>query len=109
VFSLHNALPLSYPDLMGHQNLYEVLNGAMDDGKRGIRPGSHVLVEVGQVPLEAGAVYLVETPGGLHLREARWEGTWRFVPWVEGYPAFTLEAVRVVARVRGVVQYDPLG
>jgi len=94
---------------MGHQNLYEVLNGAMDGGTpRGIRPGSYVLVEVGQVPLEAGAVYLVETPGGLHLREARWEGAWRFVPWNAGYPAFPLEAVQVVGRVRGVVQYDPL-
>jgi hypothetical protein len=96
---------------MGHQNLYEVLNGAMDDGTpRGIRPGSHVLVEVGQVSLEDGGLYLVETPGGLHLREARWgEGAWVFVPWDEGYPAFPLEAVRIVGRVRGVVQYDPLG
>jgi hypothetical protein len=95
---------------MGHQNLYEILNGAMDDGtERGIRPGSHVLVEEEPVPLEAGGLYLVETPGGLHLREARWEGAWRFVPWVEGYPVFPLEAVRVVGRVRGVVQYDPLG
>jgi len=94
---------------MGHQNLYEVLNGVMDDGtERGIRPGSHVVVEVGQVPLEAGAVYLVETPGGLHLREARWEGAWVFAPWNEDYPTFPLEAVRVVGRVRGVVQYDPL-
>jgi hypothetical protein len=94
---------------MGHPNLYEVLNGAMDDGTpRAIRPGSHVLVEEGQVPLEAGAVYLVEAQGGLHLREARWEGAWRFVPWEPGYPTFPLEAVRVVGRVRGVVQYDPL-
>jgi hypothetical protein len=80
----------------------------MDDGKRGIRPGSHVLVEVGQVPLEAGAVYLVETPGGLHLREARWQEGWVFVPWAEGYPTFPLEGVRVLGRVRGVVQYAPL-
>ena len=89
--------------------MYEVLSGALDDGtERGIRPGSHVLVEVGQVPLEAGAVYLVETPGGLHLREARWEGAWVFVPWNEGYPTFPLEAVKIVGRVRGVVRYDPL-
>jgi SOS-response transcriptional repressor LexA len=94
---------------MGHPNLYEVLNGAMDDGtERGIPPGSYVVVEEEPVPLEAGAVYLVETPGGLHLREARWEGAWGFVPWNEGYPSFPLEAVRVVGRVRGVVQYDPL-
>jgi hypothetical protein len=65
-------------------------------------------VEVGQVPLEAGAVYLVEAQGGLHLREARWEGAWRFVPWEPGYPTFPLEAVRVVGRVRGVVQYESL-
>ena len=94
---------------MGHQNLYEVLSGALDDGTgRGIRPGEHVVVEEGAVALEAGAVYLVEAQGGLHLREARWEGAWRFVPWDPGYPAFPLEAVRVVGRVRGVVQYAPL-
>jgi hypothetical protein len=95
---------------MGHQNLYEVLSGALDDGTgRGIRPGEHVVVEEGVVALEDGGVYLVETPGGLHLREARWEeGTWRFAPWDPGYPTFPLEAVRVVGRVRGVVQYDPL-
>jgi hypothetical protein len=96
---------------MGHQNLYEVLSGALDDGtERGIRPGEYVVVEEGVVALEDGGVYLVETPGGLHLREARWEeGMWRFAPWDPGYPTFPLEAVRVVARVRGVVQYDPLG
>jgi hypothetical protein len=94
---------------MGREKLYEVVNGAMDDGTpRGIRPGGRVVVEEGAVPLEDGALYLVETPGGLHLREARWEGVWRFVPWDPGYPSFPLEAVRVVARVRGVVQYDPL-
>jgi hypothetical protein len=95
---------------MGHQNLYEVLNGAMDDGgARAIRPGEFLLVEEEPVALEAGAVYLVEAQGGLHLREARWEeGTWRFAPWDPGYPTFPLEAVRVVGRVRGVVQYDPL-
>jgi hypothetical protein len=93
---------------MGHQNLYEVLNGAMDDGtERGIRPGEFLLVE-DEPALDEGGVYLVETPGGLHLREARWEGAWVFVPWNEGYPVFPLEAVRVVARVRGVVQYAPL-
>jgi hypothetical protein len=81
----------------------------MDDGgARGIRPGEFLLVEEEPVPLEDGGVYLVETPGGLHLREARWQEGWVFVPWVEGYPAFTLEAVQVVGRVRGVVQYDPL-
>jgi len=95
---------------MEHQNLYEVLSGALDDGtERGIRPGSYVLVEEEPVPLEAGGLYLVETPGGLHLREARWEGgAWRFVPWDPSYPPFPLEAVRVVGRVRGVVQYAPL-
>jgi SOS-response transcriptional repressor LexA len=95
---------------MGHQNLYEVLNGAMDDGtERGIRPGDHVVVEEGAVALEDGGVYIVKTPGGVHLREARWgEGAWVFVPWAEGYASFPLEAVRVVGRVRGVVQYDPL-
>ena len=95
---------------MGHQNLYEVLNGAMDDGtERGIRPGEYLLVEEGPVALEAGGLYLVETPGGLHLREVRREeGAWRFVPWDPSYPPFPLEAVRVVGRVRGVVQYEPL-
>ncbi len=94
---------------MGHQNLYEVLNGAMDDGtERAIRPGEFLLVEEGPVPLEAGVVYLVETPGALHLREARWEEGWVFVPWDPAYPSFTLEVVRIVGRVRGVVQYDPL-
>jgi hypothetical protein len=81
----------------------------MDDGgARAIRPGEFLLVEEDPVALEEGGVYLVETPGGLHLREARWEGAWVFVPWVEGYPAFPLEAVQVAARVRGVVQYAPL-
>jgi hypothetical protein len=81
----------------------------MDDGgSRAIRPGEFLLVEEEPVALEDGGVYLVETPSGLHLREARWEGAWRFVPWAEGYPAFPLEAVQVVARVRGVVQYNPL-
>jgi hypothetical protein len=95
---------------MGYQNLYEVLSGALDDGtERGIRPGDHVVVEGGAVPLEDGAVYLVETPDGLHLREARWEeGAWHFAPWDPAYPAFPLEAVQVVGRVRGVVQYNPL-
>jgi hypothetical protein len=94
---------------MGHQNLYEVLNGAMDDGtERGIRPGEFLLVEEDPVPLKDGGLYLVETPEALHLREARWEGAWRFVPWDPTYPAFPLEAVRVVGRVRGVVQYAPL-
>ena len=100
---------MGYPGPMGRTTLYEVLNGAMDDGTpRGIRPGEFLLVEEGPVALEDGGVYLVETPGGLHLREARWGGAWRFVPWVEGYPVFPLEVVRVVGRVRGVVQYDPL-
>ena len=94
---------------MGRTTLYEVLNGAMDDGtERGIRPGSHVLVEEGQVPLEAGAVYLVEVQGGLHLREARWGEGWVFAPWDPGYPSFPLEGVQVVGRVRGVARYDPL-
>jgi hypothetical protein len=93
---------------MGRTTLYEVRSRVMDDGgTRALRPGDQLIVEEDPV-LEDGGVYLVETPGGLHLREARWEGTWRFVPWVEGYPAFTLEAVRVVGRVRGVVQYAPL-
>jgi hypothetical protein len=93
---------------MGRKTLYEVRSGAMDDGgSRAIRPGEYLLVEEDPA-LEDGGVYLVETPSGLHLREARWEGAWRFVPWAEGHPSFPLEAVRVVARVRGVVQYDPL-
>jgi hypothetical protein len=80
----------------------------MDDGgARAIRPGEQLIVEEDPA-LEEGGVYLVETPEGVHLREARWEGTWRFVPWVEGYPSFPLEAVRVVGRVRGLVYYDPL-
>ncbi len=81
----------------------------MDDGgARAIRPGEHLIVEEDPALVDGG-VYLVQTPDGVHLREARWEeGAWRFVPWVEGYPSFTLEAVRVVGRVRGVVQYDPL-
>jgi len=88
--------------------LYEVLSGALDDGtERGIRPGSYVLVEE-EPALEDGALYLVETPEGVHLREARWGEGWVFAPWDPGYPTFPLEAVRVVARVRGVVQYDPL-
>jgi SOS-response transcriptional repressor LexA len=94
---------------MGRVNLYEVRSGALDDGgARAIRPGEQIIVEEDPA-LEDGAVYLVEAQGGLHLREARWEGgAWVFVPWVEGYPSFPLEAVRVVGRVRGVVQYDPL-
>jgi hypothetical protein len=81
----------------------------MDDGTpRAIRPGEFLLVEE-DPGLEDGGLYLVATPDGVHLREARWEGAWVFVPWAEGYPAFTHDAVRVVARVRGVVQYDPLG
>jgi len=80
----------------------------MDDGTgRAIRPGEFLLVEEDPT-LEAGGLYLVETPGGLHLREARWEGGWVFAPWDPGYPSFPLEAVRVLGRVRGVVQYDPL-
>jgi hypothetical protein len=95
---------------MEHQNLYEVLSGALDDGtERGIQPGEYLLVEEDPVPLEAGGLYLVATPDGVHLREARWgEGAWVFVPWNADYPSFPLEAVRVVGRVRGVVQYDPL-
>jgi SOS-response transcriptional repressor LexA len=93
---------------MGRKTLYEVLSGALDDGgARAIRPGEHLIVEENPA-LEDGGLYLVETPGSLHLREARWEGAWVFVPWNEGYPSFPLEAVRVVARVRGVVQYEPL-
>jgi SOS-response transcriptional repressor LexA len=94
---------------MGHPNLYEVLNGAMDDGTpRAIRPGEFLLVEEDPA-LEDGGLYLVATHDGLHLREARWgEGAWRFAPWEPGYPTFPLEAVRIVGRVRGVVQYDPL-
>jgi SOS-response transcriptional repressor LexA len=81
----------------------------MDDGgTRALRPGDRLIVEENPA-LEDGGVYLVETPGGLHLREARWgEGAWVFVPWNADYPTFPLEAVRVVGRVRGVVQYDPL-
>jgi SOS-response transcriptional repressor LexA len=80
----------------------------MDDGgTRALRPGDHLIVEENPA-LEDGGVYIVETPGGIQLREARWEGAWVFVPWAEGYASFPLEAVRVVARVRGVVQYDPL-
>jgi SOS-response transcriptional repressor LexA len=93
---------------MGHQNLYEVLSGALDDGtERGIRPGEFLLVEEDPT-LEAGGLYLVETPDGVHLREARWEGAWRFAPWNPGYPTFPLVAVKVVGRVRGVVQFEPL-
>jgi SOS-response transcriptional repressor LexA len=93
---------------MGRKTLYEVLSGALDDGgARAIRPGEHLIVEEDPV-LEDGGVYLVATHDGVHLREARWEGAWRFVPWDPSYPAFPLEAVRVVGRVRGVVQYDPL-
>jgi SOS-response transcriptional repressor LexA len=93
---------------MGHPNLYEVLNGAMDDGTpRAIRPGEFLLVEEDPA-LEDGGVYLVATPDGVYLREARWQEGWVFVPWNEGYPSFPLEVVRVVGRVRGVVQYDPL-
>jgi hypothetical protein len=93
---------------MGRKTLYEVRSGALDDGgARAIRPGEQIIVEEDPA-LEDGGVYLVETPEGIHLREARWEGAWRFVPWAEGYPSFPLEAVRVVARVRGVVQYAPL-
>ncbi len=100
---------MGYPGPMGRVTLYEVRSGAMDDGgARAIRPGEHLIVEEGPVPLEAGVVYLVETPGALHLREARWEEGWVFVPWAEGYPTFPLEAVRVVGRVRGVVQYETL-
>jgi SOS-response transcriptional repressor LexA len=93
---------------MGRTTLYEVLSGALDDGgARAIRPGEHLIVEENPA-LEDGGLYIVETPGGIHLREARWEGAWVFVPWNEGYPTFPLEAVQVVGRVRGVVQYDPL-
>jgi SOS-response transcriptional repressor LexA len=93
---------------MGRKTLYEVRSGAMDDGgSRAIRPGEFLLVEE-EPALEDGGLYLVETPGGLHLREARWKGAWLFVPWDEGYPSFPHEAVQVVGRVRGVVQYDPL-
>ncbi len=94
---------------MGRTTLYEVRSGAMDDGgARAIRPGEHLIVEEDPA-LEDGGLYLVQTPDGVHLREARWEGgAWFFVPWVEGYPAFPLEAVQVVGRVRGVVQYDPM-
>jgi len=81
----------------------------MDDGgARAIRPGEQLIVEEDPVALEDGGVYLVATHDGVHLREARWEGAWVFVPWDPGYPPFPLEAVRVVARVRGVVQYNPL-
>jgi hypothetical protein len=80
----------------------------MDDGgARAIRPGEQLIVEEEPV-LEDGGLYLVATHDGLHLREARWEGAWRFVPWAEGYPVFPLEVVRVVGRVRGVVQYESL-
>ena len=93
---------------MGRVTLYEVRSGAMDDGgTRALRPGDQLIVEEDPA-LEDGGLYLVATPDGVHLREARWEGAWVFVPWVEGYPSFTLEAVQVVGRVRGVVQYDPL-
>jgi hypothetical protein len=99
---------LGYPGLMGRKTLYEVRSGALDDGgARAIRPGEQIIVEEDPA-LEDGGLYLVATPEGIHLREARWEGAWAFVPWAEGYPTFPLEAVRVVGRVRGVVQYDPL-
>jgi hypothetical protein len=93
---------------MGRKTLYEVLSGALDDGgARAVRPGEFLLVEEDPA-LEDGGVYLVETPGGLHLREARWGEGWVFAPWDPGYPTFPLEGIRVVARVRGVVQYDSL-
>jgi hypothetical protein len=93
---------------MGRTTLYEVLSGALDDGgARAIRPGEHLIVEEDPA-LEDGGLYLVATPEGIHLREARWEGAWVFVPWDPGYPTFPLEAVQVVGRVRGVVQYEPL-
>jgi len=99
---------LDYASPMGRKTLYEVRSGAMDDGgARALRPGDQLIVEEDPA-LEDGGVYLVATPDGVHLREARWEGAWRFVPWAEGYPAFPLEAVRIVGRVRGVVQYDPM-
>jgi hypothetical protein len=80
----------------------------MDDGgTRALRPGEQLIVEE-EPALEDGGLYLVATPEGVHLREARWEGAWVFVPWNADYPTFPLEAVRVVGRVRGVVQYDPL-
>ena len=108
MFSLHNGFSWGYPGPMGRKTLYEVLSGALDDGgARAVRPGEYLLVEE-EPALEDGGVYLVQTPDGVHLREARWEGAWRFAPWDPGYPSFPLEAVRVVARVRGVVQYDPL-
>jgi hypothetical protein len=93
---------------MGRTTLYEVRSGALDDGgTRALRPGDQLIVEEDPV-LEDGGLYLVATHDGVHLREARWEEGWVFVPWVEGYPSFPLEAVRVVGRVRGVVQYAPL-
>jgi hypothetical protein len=94
---------------MGRVTLYEVRSGGLDDGgARAVRPGEQLIVEEDPA-LEDGGVYLVATHDGVHLREARWqEGAWVFVPWVEGYPSFPLEAVRIVARVRGVVHYDPL-
>ena len=99
---------MSYPGLMGRKTLYEVRSGAMDDGgARAIRPGEFLLVEEDPA-LEDGGLYLVETHNGVHLREARWEEGWVFVPWDPGYPTFPLEAVRVVGRVRGLVQYAPL-
>lgn len=95
---------------MNRKTLYEVLNGAMNDGtERAIHPGDYVLVEEGPVPLEAGAVYLVAAQEGLHLREARWAGRWFFAPWSPAHAAFPLEAVRVVGRVRRVARFTPLG
>jgi hypothetical protein len=80
----------------------------MDDGgTRALRPGEQLIVEE-EPALEDGGLYLVATPEGVHLREARWEGAWVFVPWNADYPTFPLEAVRVVGRVRGVVQFEPL-
>ena len=67
-----------------------------------------MFVEEG-LPLEAGAVYLVEAQGGLHLREARWEGAWFLAPWNPAHPAFPLEGVRVVGRVVRVAAFQALG
>jgi hypothetical protein len=92
---------------MGRVTLYEVRRAMDDGGARAVRPGEHIILEEDPA-IEDGGVYLVATHDGVHLREARWKGTWRFVPWVEGYPTFPLEGVRVLGRVRGVVQYDPL-
>jgi hypothetical protein len=72
------------------------------------RPGAMWSWRRSRCPSRTGRCTSWKRLGGLHLREARWQEGWVFVPWAEGYPTFPLEAVRVLGRVRGVVQYEPL-